>query len=171
MHEEVDLCWSRPSFLLLSSLAELLHWDVYTRAPFLYAGSKAACHNVEDVERGAQPTGGPSQALVCALVQTYSLRRLMMLLPTLYGATKREQTTAVAGEKTFILPTFNLSQKVRLSFFIDFVSFAWQLWKSMIFFLRSKVFSDTMSCSVSWKSTFGDVSATGQKPISTFVHQ
>ena len=89
-----------PSFLLLSSLAELLHWDVYTRAPFLYAGSKAACHNVEDVERGAQPTGGPSQALVCALVQTYSLRRLMMLLPTLYGATKREQTTAVAGKKT-----------------------------------------------------------------------
>ena len=72
---------------------------------------------VEDVEREAQPTGGPSQTLVCALVQTYSLRRLMMLLPTLYGATKREQTTAVAGEKTFILPTFNLSQKVRLSFF------------------------------------------------------
>ena len=51
---------------------------------------------VEDVEREAQPTGGPSQTLVCALVQTYSLRRLMMLLPTLYGATKREQTITTA---------------------------------------------------------------------------
>ena len=60
---------------------------------------------VEDVEREAQPTGGPSQTLVCALVQTYSLRRLMMLLPTLYGATKREQTITTAEEKkTFILP-------------------------------------------------------------------
>ena len=54
---------------------------------------------VEDVEREAQPTGGPSQTLVCALVQTYSLRRLMMLLPTLYGATKREQTITTAEEK------------------------------------------------------------------------
>ena len=50
--------WRRGFMLVSSSVAEaaelyqLLHWDVYTRAPFLYAGSKAAClllqstHNV-----------------------------------------------------------------------------------------------------------------------------
>ena len=66
--------WRRGFMLVSSSVAELyqlLRWDVYTRAPFLYAGSKAACLLLQSTQRlqssRPPPTGGPSQALVCVL--------------------------------------------------------------------------------------------------------
>ena len=57
---------------------------------------------------------------------------------TLWGNKKRANYCSSREKNPFILLTFNLSQKVRLSFFIDFVSSAWQLWKSMIFFFEIK---------------------------------
>ena len=136
MHEEVDLCWSRPSF----SWA-LEHSSRATPLGRLYTGPFPLCWKQSGLlhassrrrwKRSSTNRWPIPDFSVCSSTNLQLEKIDDAFAHTLWGNKKRANYYYSRREKNFHFALFNLSQKVRL--FRFFIDFAWQLWKSMIFF-------------------------------------